>query len=1051
MDPTGGGLRLASSAIAPLIKKLFHQDGPGAGLVDRPVRISALVSFRGETRTLGEKELRKLSGELVARATKSAGPHEAPTAEVREELTDALTRSLGDLGRLDMDDVQAVRLGPERLAARIAHPGDLSAAAEARYDGLLLATCVHILNFFTQRSTFVARTLVEQSGQLDRLIRTVDLLAERIPQQAVEDAEFEERYAAYIVKKHNELTIYGIDIHQAREWPLDTAYLSLQASERAPHPHGTLPETAAETPSALPPQPAEQALAGHEKVLLRGEAGSGKTTLVQWLAISAAGGDTSDSMRHLLGRVPFVLPLRTLTRGGRELPTPDAFLTAVGCPLAAGRPTGWTDRVLSRGRGLLLIDGIDEIAESERETTRRWLRDLLTAFPGNLWLVTSRPSAVREDWLAAEDFAELALARMNPREVTAFTHRWHRAARAEPALGEKLLTTLRTQRDLSRLATNPLMCGLICALHRERRGYLPHGRKGLYDAALLMLLERRDRERGMTGNGTGIELDAESTSLLLQKLAYWLLRNGQYEMETGTALDLLRRILPAMPHVAGQGTPEEIFRHLLNRSGLLREPGPGTIDFVHRTFQDYLGAREAVEERDFGVLLRNAHLDQWEDTIRMAVAHARPDERATFLSSLVRRGDEDEEHRVRLHLLATACLEQATQLSPEVREEVERRAAALLPPRNTPEAHRLAEVGPVVLELLPGPEGLTDEEARSVVITATLIGTDAAIPRLVPYCSHRSTSVRSWIASEWDAFETERYADEVLARLSMDGNFRLIASTERHLEILRALPDHAYYSLRGEFSAADITAALSGRPVSDLVLHVSDRIGDLSFLHAFPTLRMLVLTGSHARTDLSRLAGLPVRTLSLLSEGGLGNASWLDELPNLSTLFLGKNTVRGDLSALPELPLLETLKVPPGVRDLTRIGDWSALEDLTVDDQEEPVPAESWSAVASLPELRFLGLSRSALRLLSAEGFRFPRVTTLLVRAESPVDITAIRTCFPGLQALNLDGRSGAPIDLSPLAPLPDLRHVSLLDGALPTGADALHRVSVHHATASRY
>ncbi|GAA2059355.1 hypothetical protein GCM10009757_40530 [Streptomyces cheonanensis] len=151
MDPTGGGLRLASSAIAPLIKKLFHRDGPGAGLTDKPVRITALVSFRGETRTLGERELRKLTRELVARAATAAGPHEAPTPDVQEELTDALTRSLRDLGELDMDDVQAVRLGPQGLAARLTHPGDLSAAAEARYEALLGAVCLSLRT--TERDT----------------------------------------------------------------------------------------------------------------------------------------------------------------------------------------------------------------------------------------------------------------------------------------------------------------------------------------------------------------------------------------------------------------------------------------------------------------------------------------------------------------------------------------------------------------------------------------------------------------------------------------------------------------------------------------------------------------------------------------------------------------------------------------------------------------------------------------------------------------------------------------------------------------------------------
>lgn len=52
MDPTVPTARLASSVVVPLVKKLFQQDGPGAGLVDRPVRISSLVSFRGEKRTL---------------------------------------------------------------------------------------------------------------------------------------------------------------------------------------------------------------------------------------------------------------------------------------------------------------------------------------------------------------------------------------------------------------------------------------------------------------------------------------------------------------------------------------------------------------------------------------------------------------------------------------------------------------------------------------------------------------------------------------------------------------------------------------------------------------------------------------------------------------------------------------------------------------------------------------------------------------------------------------------------------------------------------------
>lgn len=46
MEPAAIGAKLASSVVTPLVKKLFRADGPGAGLVEKPVRISGFVSFR---------------------------------------------------------------------------------------------------------------------------------------------------------------------------------------------------------------------------------------------------------------------------------------------------------------------------------------------------------------------------------------------------------------------------------------------------------------------------------------------------------------------------------------------------------------------------------------------------------------------------------------------------------------------------------------------------------------------------------------------------------------------------------------------------------------------------------------------------------------------------------------------------------------------------------------------------------------------------------------------------------------------------------------------
>ncbi|MCZ7431996.1 NACHT domain-containing protein [Streptomyces sp. WMMC1477] len=824
MEPTTLGMRVAAGAVTPLVRKLLVRRGPGAGLVDQPVRIGGWLSFRGEKRTLDPGDLARLAEEVVARYAKAAGPHDAPAPEVRREVADALAHALGRLGELDMDDVQAVRLGPGELAARVGRPEHLSAGADALFGPLLHTVCLHVLNFFTQNSTFVARTAVEQSARLDRIASTLELLAERVPDRTAADARFEEEYAAHVARRHSELTIYGLDLHHTREWPLDTAYISLEAE------------------AGGAPLPAERALHGTERVLLRGAAGSGKTTLLQWLAVTTArqDGERLARLPHLVGRVPFVLPLRRVLRDGQP-PTPDHFLHAAGSSLAGEQPDGWAVGVLRAGRGLLLVDGIDEIPETERGATRRWLRELLADFPGNLWLVTSRPSAVENDWLARDGFAELALSPMGRADVAAFVQRWHEAAEAPPELADALLGLVRTTSDLARLASNPLMCGLLCALHRERHGFLPHSRKDLYEAALSMLLERRDVERAIRDDA--LRLSKDSSVVLLQKLAHWMLRNGRAEMDRADVVAQLERTLPQMAHITA--TPEGVYRHLRDRSGLLREPAADRVDFVHRTFQDYLAAKAAVEEGDFPLLLDNADKTQWEDVLRMAVAHARPAERARLLRGLL-SGPPDSEYAEDHHyreLLAATCLQEATELDPAVREEVERRLRSLVPPRDLAFAHWLADgVGsPLVLGLLPGPEGLDDETALNVVITASSFTEDAALPVLARYRSHPSLGVRRQLAWAWHRYDTRQYAREVIAHLAEDELYFTVASVE-HLKALRDLGGRSRVHAAYVHEPEDLVAHVPAERLTHLWLSTGWSAGlDMSWLGAFPRLRTLVV------------------------------------------------------------------------------------------------------------------------------------------------------------------------------------------------------------------
>ncbi|MCX5375312.1 NACHT domain-containing NTPase [Streptomyces sp. NBC_00091] len=1118
MEPGIIGTRLASAAIGPLVRKLFVTEGGGAGLVDKPIRISGYVSFTGEKRSLTESDLRTLAAKLVRQALRTG---ERPiAADEQQAVADALATTLHALGDLTLSDLDAVRLGSAAFARELRRAAgrpdrELTADGTYFYERLLEAACLHILHFFTQRSTFVAHALVEQTRGIGELTAKVDELIRRDPLPGAEDAAFEQEYLPYVAKKHAKLEIYGIDLgNSPKRWPLDAAYLSLEVTARWRHvravrkwavlAEGELSESVAEgeapTPDpdvrvastlawqaadwaqtvtrrarmvaegevdrstlaqllagAFAPQPADQALAGSHRVLLRGEAGSGKTTLVQWLAVSAARQDLSPQMAYLEDRIPFVLPLRTLTRHGERLPEPRDFLTAAGCMLSGSQPDGWAHRVLAAGRGLVLIDGIDEVPDRERERTRSWLRDLMDLYGGdNRWLVTSRPSAVGMDWLAEDGFTELTLSAMGPAEIATFIKRWHAAARQGTAEDEELeayeaqlLTAVRLKPDLGRLATNPLMCGLICALHRDRGGYLPHGRKELYQAALSMLLSRRDRQRDMRVP----DLPEAPQLDLLQRLAYWLIKNGRTEMDRSRAEDIIARALPAVPQAATLGGAPEVFEHFLQRSGLLREPAPDTVDFVHRTFQDFLGAQAAVEEGDFGLLTDHAGDDQWEDVIRMAVALARPAERVAVFRDLLALGDRSSDRRTqaRVYLLAAACLEHATTLAPEVRAEVEARTATLIPPRNEEEARALAEVGPLVLGLLPGPVNLVGMDAYHVVITASHIASEAAVPFLAQFARHPYRQVRSQLMWTWARFDCAGYADEVIARLDPADLLYTIRSDEQleQLERLGIRPDSL--DIRRGVSLQALTGFLGRCSPAHFALQGAS-VSDLSFLAGERAPTSLSLIDCPELKDLSAIRGMPVAQLDITTPRPDFDLRAVSELRVLDFLSIdGPDGMSWSVTELPTDAPLGVLIVSGGAspaNGLKGLGAFSGLSHLQLNPASSPVSAADWREIHALPLIYFKA-SASSFATLPAD-VTLPDVVCLVLdggggEGALQAAIRRLPAVFPMLEDCRFMGdlTTEGDIDIAPLAELTALEDVYVhADRDRVRGVDLLPHVA---------
>lgn len=684
-------------------------------------------------------------------------------------------------------------------------------------------------------------------------------------------------------------------------------------------------------------------------------------------------------------------------RHGERLPSPREFLAAT--PLDGAAPDGWAARVLRGGRALLLVDGFDEIPAAERDRARDWLADLITAYPGNRWLVTSRPSAVRQDWLGAEGFDEVLLTPMTPDHVRAFVTRWHAAAApVDPALEGRLLESVRTKPDLARLATNPLLCGLICALHRERRGFLPSGRKELYTAALSMLLHRRDRERGLRLP----DLAEEPQLQLLQRLAYWLIRNGRTELDRDRAEALIADALPAVPAVRVLGEAPAVFRHFLERSGLLRAPTADTVEFVHRTFQDFLGARAALDEGSFGELAAHADDDQWEDVIRMAVAQGRPRDRAGIIRELLARGSH------RSVLLALASLEYADELDPVLRAEVERQAGLLIPPTVVGTARELGRIGPLVLELLPPPEEAPDGAAALYTVQAAGgVLSERAIPFLARYGGHPSYEVRAELARLWPRFETRRYAAEVISLLPPDQNVTAVSDEE--LAALADFSPRRDLNVVGEVTGEALTAYLREVKAEYLTVRGNDLLTDLDFLKGQDALVSVEISHCSGLRNLDGLRGLPVRSAVLDLRGrSLPLGPVLADWTSLRDLVLRGTHAPWSLDgfapgvALNSVNLYSVTPEDAGPVGLSR---HRRLRSVSLGECWAPRHPGEWQELAPLTELAELAVTGSALRL-APDGLCMPSVEELHVpRAfDGGLDLARrLPAIFPRLRVLSGD------------------------------------------------
>jgi hypothetical protein len=869
--------KAAHSAVAPIARKLWHQltvQPQGAGLVDQPVKLDSRQPWKKPKKRLEEDDLRRLATRLAGRLEELRAAEFRPLSDGDvTAAVDAVGKALGEVSPLDASTLFELDLSADRLVAHVRnHPATVARRAtmgeEGRFfDQLLETACAHLIEFFTSRAEFPRRAAVEQIRRSAEHRLMLTDIGGATAASAAEYLGFEERYADTVARRLNKVRFYGLRSgiypeEASADHPLDTTYVQLRLS---PTPQSTgavgsgQPGARDVSPTGLP---ADTVLPKHRRLLVTGPAGAGKTTTLQWFALSAVGAVSGTLADALRGTVPFLLPIREFAQD-EELPGPEKFLRPVA-PLKTGEmPHGWVHDCLRVGRGAVLVDGIDEIPQARRNEALKWLRDLIDEFPDARYVVTSRPAALSEAWSKLEGFQCYTLLPMLPHEVLLMVERWIAATEVAEWAAERvadLTAALLHRRDLLPLVQNPALCALVMRLVVYMR-YAPTDLIELCHHTVQLFLSGRDISRSIWRHEE-VWLSPDHNARMLAALAYWMTRNGLDAAPRSAAVQQLCRQLESgldEPAPDVEELAERVLRFLLVRSGVLA----GDRDFIwypNETIRTYLCALAALREGDESMLALHADDHSWREVAALAIGIQLRQEGSSRLADvLLTRAGQEPAIRRALYRVVSAGIGAGIGSHGDHRA-VLRALDQLMPPADIGEAEDLATCGPVLLPSITKiatPERLTEIQAAATVRMVALIGGEDAFELMARFREDPRPLVVEELVRSWQRFETRRYAEEVLAAADLQAVTVRIDNQEL-LAQLPALPRLRRLHCVGPI--ADLGAVAKLPELAALEIQSNPGMESFAFLTGMLRLRELVISECPVR-DFSSLDGLHLKTL----------------------------------------------------------------------------------------------------------------------------------------------------------------------------------------------
>lgn len=409
----------------------------------------------------------------------------------------------------------------------------------------------------------------------------------------------------------------------------------------------------------------EEAISQHSKVIILGDPGNGKTTVLRHLAVQLA-----RRTQEPLPDLPIYIELHNFVHDGyavanSSMAFADYFVRREGFdehtfPEAAR----YFDARLREGSAVLLLDGLDEVSGKNEHARRENQRKVHAAIEQAVQRYEKSPIvltcriASRNSYInLPSKFYRFRLLNFDLSAILRFVENWFHHQNAET--GEQLKREITNNPHLHGLLANPLLLALAALVYQRRRS-LPMRRLELYKRCVDVLMAEWDAARNRNRYPS---FALEHKEDLLKHIAWHFHKQGLRYFRKEELTKVIAQFLPLieLDPADASGILEEIHQ----QHGLLKQQNDDELyGFLHVSLQEYFAAAHITHWQRERKAIENRLLPWWREVICLYAGRGE-------CTDLLRRILNSREDFFQSNLfLASRCLEENSPVAPWLRERI---------------------------------------------------------------------------------------------------------------------------------------------------------------------------------------------------------------------------------------------------------------------------------------------------------------------------------------------------------------------------------------------